>query len=111
MTDERRWSALYRAGAVVAIIGVAALLFDVVLSMMPGWGTGSVPATIPAWLAQFDTNPWLALRNLDLLNVTVSVITVPMYIAIAVSLRRCWHEGPTAARGRFRRSSSPRSGR
>jgi hypothetical protein len=44
---------------------------------MSGWEASTVPATIQAWFTQFQTNPLLGLRNLDLLNVTISPIDYP----------------------------------
>lgn len=82
MSEERSWRALYRIGAIVAVIGIAALMFDIVLSMLPGWGPATVPTTVDAWLAQFGSNPLLGMRNLDSLNVLVSLITLPMYVAL-----------------------------
>jgi hypothetical protein len=41
-----------------------------------------VPETVDAWLAQFESNPLLGMRNLDALNVLVSLITLPMYVAL-----------------------------
>lgn len=82
------WNSLYRTGAVVAVIAVLALVFDIVLSSIPGWGTATVPVTAEAWLAQAHGNPWLAARNLDLLNVTVSILSLPFYLALVVAMRR-----------------------
>lgn len=82
------WKTLYRIGGTVAAIAVGALLFDIVLSMLPGWNTETTPVTVQGWFAQFDGNTWLALRNLDLLNVCVSVLSLPLYVAIAVALRK-----------------------
>lgn len=78
----RGWRGAYILGAVVAFAGIGGMVFDIVLSMVPGWGPGSVPAGTAAWFVQFASNPWLGLRNLDLLNVTISLVTLPMYVAL-----------------------------
>lgn len=72
----------------MAIVAVAALFFDIGLTMVPGWGAETPPADAAAWFAQFSANPWLGVRNLDLLNVTVSVISLPLYLAITGAHRR-----------------------
>lgn len=82
------WRTLYAIGAIAGALGIAALLFDIGLAMVPGWGTDSVPSSVTGWFAQFESKPWLAIRNLDLLNVTVSLVTLPLYLAVAASLRR-----------------------
>lgn len=88
MQAHRDWNLLYTIGGVVAFVGLAGMLFDIVLTMMPGWGTDTVPVDAAAWLAQFADNPLLGMRNLDLLNVTLSVIALPMYVALFGALRR-----------------------
>ena len=85
---EVSWRRTYVLGAAVAIVAIGGTLFDIVLTMLPGWGTASVPATMAAWFAQFAQNPWLGVRNLDLLNITVSAITLPMFVAIFGAQRR-----------------------
>lgn len=84
----RSWATLYRLGAIVAVAALIGMLFDIALSMVPGWGTGSVPTTTEAWLAQFATDPLLGVRNLDLLNMMISLISLPMYAAIAAAHRK-----------------------
>lgn len=88
MQAHRDWRLLYMIGGVVAFVGLAGILFDIALTMMSGWGTDTVPVDAAAWLAQFAGNPLLGMRNLDLLNVTLSVVTLPMYVALFGALRR-----------------------
>lgn len=88
MTTEKSWATIYRLGAAVAFVAVAALLFDIALASMPGWGPQTAPTAAAGWLEQFAENPWLGLRNLDLLNVTVSVVSIPLYLALYGAHRR-----------------------
>lgn len=94
MTEEQPadgrgvWGSLYLLGAVVAVVGIAGVVFDIGLTAVPGWGPGSVPSDAPGWFRQFSADPWLGLRNLDLLNVGLSMISLPLYLAIAASQRR-----------------------
>jgi hypothetical protein len=68
------------AGA--ALLVVVGTLADIVLTMLPGWEATTVPGAIEAWFAQLQNNPLLGLRNLDLLNVTMSVAGLPLYVAL-----------------------------
>lgn len=88
MAYERSRCVLYRMGAAVALVSVAALLFDIVLASIPGWGPETAPVTVAGWFVQFSENPWLGLRNLDLLNVGVSVLSLPLYLALLAAHRR-----------------------
>lgn len=75
---------LYRIAAIAAAVALLGTVFDIVLASMPGWGTETVPVTAAGWLEQLAGTPWLGLRNLDLLNVAISLIAVPMYVALTV---------------------------
>lgn len=86
MTTEKSWTTIYRLGALAAFVAVVALLFDIVLASMPGWGPQTAPRAAAGWLALFAENPLLGLRNLDLLNVTVSVVSVPLYLALSACI-------------------------
>lgn len=87
-TNDRAWSALFRVGAVSALVCVAGSAFDIGLAMVPGWGEASVPTSVAGWLAQATAQPLLALRNLDLLNVTMSFLALPLYVALYGAHRR-----------------------
>jgi hypothetical protein len=86
--SDRSWHALFRIGAAVALVLLAGALVDIVLAMVPGWGPETVPGDVPAWFAQLAKNPLLGMRNLDFLNVTLSVVSLPLYIALLGAQRR-----------------------
>ena len=79
---ESDWRRLYVLGAIAALVALAGTLADIVLTMIPGWEASTVPATIEQWFTQFQVNPLLGLRNLDLLNVIVSAVGLPLYVAL-----------------------------
>jgi len=79
---------LYVTGAVVALLAVAGLVVDIVLTTLPGWGPETVPDTAAAWLVQLREQPLVGLRNLDLLNAVLAVVVLPMYLASYVAQRR-----------------------
>lgn len=74
---------LRTVGSVCALVALAASLFDIGLSMAPGWGPSSVPTTTAGWLEQLSGEPWLGVRNLDLLNAGVSLVMAPMFLALS----------------------------
>lgn len=77
------WRHVYVIGAVVACIVLTATVLDITLTMVPALDASTVPTTAPAWLEQLAETPWLGLRNLDLLNAALSLIGLPLYLAIA----------------------------
>lgn len=82
------WRTCYRIGALAAAVGVVGTLTDIGLTTLPGWGPDTVPADITGWCAQLTGQPWLGLRNLDLLNAVLAVVTLPTYLAIALAVGR-----------------------
>lgn len=82
------WRAIYRLGAAMALVVFAGTLLDIVLTMLPGWGPTTVPVSASGWLQQLGTTPWLGMRNLDLLNAALSLIGLPVYIALFGAQRR-----------------------
>ena len=85
---DRSWYGIYVVGAIAALLMLAGTVTDIVLTMIPGWEASTVPPTIQAWFTQFQANPLLGLRNLDLLNITISAIGIPMYLALYGAHRR-----------------------
>jgi len=81
-STDRAWRSMYVIGAIAAILALLGTIADIVIASIPGWQTSTVPTSIVGWFAQFQANPLLGLRNLDLLNIVISVIAVPMYVAL-----------------------------
>lgn len=88
INTESSWRGIYVVGGIATLLALAGTLMDITITMIPGWEASTVPSTIQAWFTQFQTNPLLGLRNLDLLNMTISVIGIPMYLALYGSHRR-----------------------
>jgi hypothetical protein len=82
------WQGIFLVGGIAALLALAGTLTDIAISMIPGWEASTVAPTIQAWFTQFQTNPLLGLRNLDLLNVTIWLIEIPMALALYGAHRR-----------------------
>ncbi|MHB9003568.1 MAG: hypothetical protein ACYC6C_05830, partial [Coriobacteriia bacterium] len=50
--------------------------------------TETVPVTSAGWLGQLTETPLLGLRNLDLLNVIISLMALPMYVVLTLAHMR-----------------------
>jgi hypothetical protein len=85
---RQSWQGIFLVGGIAALLALAGTLADIAITMIPGWETSTVPYTIQAWFTQFQTNPLLGLRNLDLLNVTIWLIETPMILALYGAHRR-----------------------
>lgn len=83
MTDARpeRWTGLYRAGGVSALLIAGLLVAEVgVYAAFPR------PATALEHFAQFDANPLAGLLTLDLLGLVAYLLFVPTTLALYVVL-------------------------
>lgn len=89
----RRWLVV---GGACALLAAGALVFDIVLSMVPGWEITTAPAEAAGWLEQASSQPLLAMRNLDLLNALVAIVTVPLFVALYISHARTTKKLATA---------------
>lgn len=85
---DDQWRDVYTIGGIAALIALVGTLTDIAITMIPGWDVSSVPHTTLAWFTQFQTNPLLGLRNLDLLNMIIAIIQIPMFLALYGAHRR-----------------------
>lgn len=85
---EARWRGLYRFGAIAAFAVLILTVSDIILTMLPGWEQTTTPISIDRWFTQLSTNPWLGLRNLDLLNLIVCLVGIPLYVALFGATKR-----------------------
>jgi len=76
------WHKMYLLGGIMALLVLVGTLIDISLTMMPGWEVTTIPTTIQSWFTQLEVNPMLGLRNLDLLNVIISLLQIPMFLAL-----------------------------
>ena len=97
VTTDSSWRDIYVVGGIAALLALVGTLTDIAITMIPGWEASTVPVTIQAWFSQFQANPLLGLRNLDLLNVTISLIGVPMFLALYGAHRRVSQANATLA--------------
>lgn len=83
---ESSWRGLYRIGGAAALIVALAALADVISAALPGGYT--VSETVADWFALFEAN-WLnGLRDLGLLDLVVTTLNVPMFLALYAAHRR-----------------------
>ena len=49
LLPEIDWRRLYTLGAIAALVALAGTLADIVIAMIPGWGSDTVPTPIEQW--------------------------------------------------------------
>ena len=78
--EERHWQSLYKIGGTAAVLAVLTGLIEIAITFLPG---GNVtPATVSDWFALFQTNWFLGLRNLGLLNMLINALGILIFFAL-----------------------------
>lgn len=85
---EKQWKSLYVLGGVATLIVVLASILDIVISMLLGGAPSSIPQTAVGRFLQFQSNPLVGLYYLDLLNMTTSIIMIPVFFALYAAHRK-----------------------
>jgi hypothetical protein len=66
---EAKWKAIYKAGAVAAILTVLVAVAEIGITFLPGGGRETTSArSVIDWFTLYQTNPFMGMRNLGLLN-------------------------------------------
>lgn len=71
-------------GGVATIIVILLTVVDVIAGSMLGGDLTSIPQSAVGRFTQFNENSFLGLYNLDLLNMIVSVIMIPSFLALFI---------------------------
>ncbi len=88
--SSTEWKSLYRVGGAVALICVLLIIIAISIFILwpPPGGLMPKPSTVTDCFKLMRSNWLLGLLDLDLLMVVVAVLTVPIYLALYIALRR-----------------------
>lgn len=76
---------LYQLGGATALLIVLTALLEIIITFLPG-GYASAD-TVHDWFVLFQTNWFLGLRNLGLLNIVMTLLGIPMFFALYTAHR------------------------
>lgn len=82
-TADGRWSWLYRAAGVAALMSVVIILIEVIRNI-----ASPPPSNVVGWFTLFQDNRLLGLLAFELLIIISNALAIPMYLALYVALRR-----------------------
>jgi len=83
---EARWRSVYRVGAVTILAVVLVGILEMAITFLPGGNT--VQETVLDWFALFRSSWFMGLRDLGLLNIVITVLGIPVYLALYAAHRR-----------------------
>ena len=82
------WQKFYQAGAVAALLIVLAGLLDILIMFLPGISTSPGARTVVDWYALLQSQWFLALRDMGLLNMITIFCSVMVFFALYGMHRR-----------------------
>jgi len=88
MSENLPWKGLYVVGGVAALLTVLNGLAEIGITFLPGGGMSSGPMTAADWFVLYRSSPFLGLRNLGLLNIVFTILSIPVSYALYAAHRR-----------------------
>jgi hypothetical protein len=85
---EGNWGSIYKLGGAAALGAVLVMLAEIGITFLPGGGMSAGAETVLDWFALFQSNWFLGLRNLGLLNIMATALGIPVYLALYGTHRR-----------------------
>ncbi len=82
INQESSWRKVYLTGAVFTTMVLIGIVIDVVLGNIQGGNLTELPGTAIEKFNELNTNLWIGLYSLDLLNLINQVLLIPFYIAL-----------------------------
>lgn len=82
------WRSLYLVGAVAALLTVLNGIAEIAITFFPGGGMTSTPVSAADWFTLFQSSRFLGLRNLGLLNIFFTILSIPVFYALYAVHRR-----------------------
>jgi hypothetical protein len=88
--NSTEWTGLYKLGAVTSLLILCTALLEILITFLPG-GYASAD-TVVDWFNLLHSNWFLGLRNLGLLNIVMTALSIPMLFALCMTH---WKVNPT----------------
>jgi hypothetical protein len=77
------WAGLYKLGAIASVLILCTALLEILITFLPG-GYASAD-TVVDWFNLLHTNWFLGLRNLGLLNIVMTALSIPLFFALCMA--------------------------
>lgn len=84
--ENKNWKSLYYLAGLAAVSTVLVGLVEIIITYLPGGNVAS--ETVFDWFALFQSNWFMGLRNLGLLNISFTALGIPTFLALYAAHRR-----------------------
>ena len=86
---DRSWKSLYKLGGTTALIATLLIPAEIAISFFPSVEHATAyTVTVVDWFNLFQNSPFIALRNLGLLNIIGAILLAPTILAAYSALKR-----------------------
>ncbi|MCL4393370.1 MAG: hypothetical protein M1482_00875 [Chloroflexi bacterium] len=86
---DSSWKSIYRLGGAAALATVLVGLAEIFITFLPGGArVASSNVTVVDWFTAFQNNGFMGLRNLGLLNIILTALAIPLFVALYGAHRR-----------------------
>ncbi len=85
---DSAWKALYVVGGTAALLTVLNGLAEIAITFVPGGGMSAGPMGAVDWFSLYQRSPFLGMRNLGLLNIFFTILSIPVSYALYAAHRR-----------------------
>lgn len=92
-----RWKGIYLSGAIFSLFVIFGIISDITFGIITGGNLTALPMSAAGRFSQLQQNPLLGLYNLDLLNVVIQILSIPVMFAVYAALRRVSKASATLA--------------
>ena len=82
-STSSEWTGLYKFGAVTSLLMLCTALLEILITFLPG-GYASAE-TVVDWFNLLHDNWFIGLRNLGLLNIVMTALSIPMFFALCMA--------------------------
>jgi len=80
--SEKQWNDIYTLGGIATFLALTGISLDVVIGNINGGDLTTLPQTAIDRFAQFHENKFQGLYHLDLANIIIQLILIPVYFAL-----------------------------
>lgn len=80
--NKKQWENIYLIGGFAAFLAFSGTVFDIIFGSSSSGNLSELPQTAIERFSEFQQNWFLGLYHLDLLNIIIAIIMIPVYFAL-----------------------------